>query len=127
MKQEVSYLKRLLSALLAALLCLSLAACNRSEESQPEEPTPQQTQEEPEQTPAEPEEVPAEEPEAVSYTHLPLPLCIWFSAAPWRAGAGQGHPPALCLLGFCANEPAPGAPLEYGAGDDAPEDGTQAR
>ena len=63
MKQEVSYLKRLLSALLAALLCLSLAACNRSEESQPEEPTPQQTQEEPEQTPAEPEEVPAEEPE----------------------------------------------------------------
>ena len=56
-------MKRLLSALLAALLCLSLAACNRSEESQPEEPTPQQTQEEPEQTPAEPEEVPAEEPE----------------------------------------------------------------
>ena len=59
--------------------------------------------------------------------YCPLPLYVWFSAAPWRAGAGQGHPPALCLLGFWADELAPGAPLEYGAGDGAPEDGTQAR
>ena len=40
---------------------------------------------------------------------------------------GQALARAIHLLGFWADELAPGAPLEYGAGDGAPEDGTQAR